>query len=858
MRQIRGPYVRMTTCQETKTASKGSTLEQHCRSLGSFDEKNCYKVSNDCLEALLCIEKELLYENVATRSVRLALISSNAVGNNLIPIISTCDQQNEKAIMCTTMRILANLTVPLECLLLLTNEDILSNPLSTARFKQVHRALLNVKNSFIANTTAMAQLVKIIRSSFGDHDNCTESDTNIQGSDEFMIANNCLVLMRNLLHVPDRSEFSIFLHDEEGAAYKNNLYAYENTRETTDTHIKTDTDSQPKENYIDLREEWQGVYRKLVWNFLAHGFDGALLSLMNNKRRHLFAPVIVQLITLLFKDQHVAKLQALLTTGNQSSDNSEDDIESDSSSSIQHSSSSSILSDSSSEREYHKTCDFFVSNSDSGCPHSGLNDSTASSTATHAPTLHLRQNTMTALESSSTEDVKVIQNRNISENQSIMITNNAKNREIAQLKSGDMRTESNDIAHTHFESSEGFTDQNVTEANEEKRNTRAEQTSGISNGSSEEEQQMRVLRKVIKPHQRSTCTCQASESDSSDDSKTVRRNYQRAQSVRKLKLQEFLPPFLKTKCSPSICMEAALTTAHALSAKPTNSNSKSPCNVVAPWDKKKVSGSKKFPLGLESYVPTDEDIGILLRDFVFKFLHNSFTNLASDLKEEVMVRSIPILDQSHFLWLLSYFIKLAVAIDLEYHHISHLLSPKMFGFLVYQGVILNEELEILSTKATDLKSMNHSKTNQALLLRKMHLVVSAVRELIYVVVNYSRKRNLAKCDRDSLKKLRYELGEMADLRQLLLLYIRSFVPTVHSKQFLVEVIITNHILLLLLEPIYLENKFDLPLHLKQFATTKIMEHYGKILQDFQTNSDFVNDCVFTLVCIIDDRSNLKI
>lgn len=62
---------------------------------------------------------------------------------------------------------------------------------------------------------------------------------------------------------------------------------------------------------------------------------------------------------------------------------------------------------------------------------------------------------------------------------------------------------------------------------------------------------------------------------------------------------------------------------------------------------------------------------------------------------------------------------------------------------------------------------------------------------------------------------------MYDVRQVFLLLIRNYNPTVHSKQYLVDIITTHHTLLHLLEKVSSdeENKhsFDLESHLKQLS-----------------------------------------
>ena len=207
--------------------------------------------------------------------------------------------------------------------------------------------------------------------------------------------------------------------------------------------------------------------------------------------------------------------------------------------------------------------------------------------------------------------------------------------------------------------------------------------------------------------------------------------------------------------------------------------------------------------------------------------------------------------------------RLSVSINLDYSHIKPLLTADMFAFLTFQGVEMNEQLELISQQrhmfsgtsdTSSTKSGNFgngpcvSWTNSTvnIIVRKMHLLVTTIRELVAALETYSC-RSISTDDMDHLRQLRRVLAQMTDMRQFFLLLIRSYSPLVQSKQFLLEVVITNHSLLLLLEPIYLDGDFDMSIHLKQFATPKIMEQFGKLLEDFKSNSEFINDVIFTMM-----------
>ena len=855
-----------------------SNIDDLVKGLGQIAE-NGYQLNDDYDKYLIEISKLLAHDD-EFRSSNLYLASIQALELHFLPILTTLsNHRSNKSHIQLVITILANMTLPLECC---SPGCLAINSIGSSM--KIQNALLQYKKAFLANHESTALLVKFVRMyAINFNENITSKDR--QKDLDTIIANNSLVLIRNLLHVPAEVELTQF-------------EPYKSQRSQCPFGCPCcDGDNNP-------REEWQSIYRKLVWNLLAQGIDDAILSVLNLKDHQVLNQGLVQLITLLFKDQPVLKMQHILQSGRILRESSDDDLESDSSSSLQRSSSSSILSGESSSPSSSQSLAQIESNENEKW-HSKTSDSGVSSeqrtsgddTSSSREASDVRNendpskdeklegkeitNVSNASEVSDAHVVNIDSNEVQSDlpkeniivqtatepsisgaNESKVSNSDASSSQPCSLDMAKQVTKQNALDTTVDVTATATTTSttnvatttttititttvdastaNVTGSNEascsdvvKRSNTREEQTSGISNGSSEEE--TRITRKVIKAHHRPVC--QRNESDSSEEynKKPQASNDTQCRKGR-LQTNGYLPNLLRSKCSPSVCLEAAIVTT-------TRSSSSIASPVIAPWEKKKIY--KSFPLDLDSFVPSNQDIGKLLKDFVYKFLHNSFAKLTLELSDQLIGRKIN-LDLSHFLWLISYFINLAVAIDLEYHHIESLLCPTIFGYLVYQGVTINEDLELLVlTKPMDCAT-SILREKRKMFLRKMHLIVSALRELFYAIIKYSQKCR-GKEERLALKNLRYTLAEMTDLRQLLLLYIRSFVPTIHSKQFLVEAIITHHIAMILLEPVYLEGRFDLPLHLRQFATMQVMDQYGKVLQDFKTNSDFVNDCVLTLI-----------
>lgn len=148
------------------------------------------------------------------------------------------------------------------------------------------------------------------------------------------------------------------------------------------------------------------------------------------------------------------------------------------------------------------------------------------------------------------------------------------------------------------------------------------------------------------------------------------------------------------------------------------------------------------------------------------------------------------IDTSHFFWLVTYFLKFAAQLELEMEHISPVLSYDIISYLTYEGVSLCEQLELADKQQRfDLNPC----------LRRMHLVVTAIREFLQSLETYNKVSHLSANDREHLKTLQCQIGATEDLRSLFVLLIRKFNAKLHSRQYLQDLIITNHILLLLLD-----------------------------------------------------------
>lgn len=245
--------------------------------------------------------------------------------------------------------------------------------------------------------------------------------------------------------------------------------------------------------------------------------------------------------------------------------------------------------------------------------------------------------------------------------------------------------------------------------------------------------------------------------------------------------------------------------------------------------------------GMVQHTPTDEDISNILKEFTVDFLLKGWSNLVKDLHEKLLTDLQLSIDTSHFFWLVTYFLKFAAQLELDMEHINSVLCFDIIGYLTFEGVNLCEQLELTSRQqGTDLKPY----------LRRIHLVVTAIREFLQALEVYKKSSHLSIEDKEQINMLETQIGCTEELRHLFVLLLRCYDPVMQSKQYLQDLVVTNHILLVLLDKVSTENnpkcQIDMNEHIQQFATVEIMHHYGVLLENFRDNGDIVNDCIFTM------------
>lgn len=76
-------------------------------------------------------------------------------------------------------------------------------------------------------------------------------------------------------------------------------------------------------------------------------------------------------------------------------------------------------------------------------------------------------------------------------------------------------------------------------------------------------------------------------------------------------------------------------------------------------------------------------------------------------------------------------------------------------------------------------------------------IVTAIKEFLQALETYKSGNHLSSKDKTQLKKLQIQITKTEDLRQLFVLLIRCFNSTIHNRKYLQDLIVTNHLFLLL-------------------------------------------------------------
>ncbi|XP_046460181.1 protein timeless-like isoform X2 [Daphnia pulex] len=243
----------------------------------------------------------------------------------------------------------------------------------------------------------------------------------------------------------------------------------------------------------------------------------------------------------------------------------------------------------------------------------------------------------------------------------------------------------------------------------------------------------------------------------------------------------------------------------------------------------------------------DDAVSKRLEIFVMDFMPKGYNTLVGTLHDQLLQHDLPI-DEAQFFWLITYFGGFAPLLKLDINHVKDVMNIEILSYLTW-GVI--HETEILDKNYFREVNLESS-------VRRLHRGVTAIRQFLQVLEMYSKgvcwtSQQVESDDSQGcetyIRQLHSFLPVMKDLHRAFLVLLRQYNPNVQNRQYLRDVIASNHLLLVTLEraagvPAYGGRSVDLKEHLKQFCTPTIVAKYAIALSDFRTNDIVVNHSIF--------------
>ncbi|XP_058822846.1 protein timeless isoform X2 [Topomyia yanbarensis] len=695
---------------------EGPQIQSTFGSLGSYID-GVYHINDNCQETLYEIILKLTVEDVYLRTFRRAIGFGQNVKNDTVPLLI---HARDSKIIDTNIRLLVNLTVPVECLLPV--ESVSTTEIGRLTVFELNKLLVTSKEVFadLKATKAVIDFMKWILETDGKltNNNCNS-------------INNCLLLLRNILHVPE------------------------------------------------------GNQNQIIWNLFTQSLDKLLLYLMSCPQRAYWAVTVAQLIALLFKDQHVGTLQKLLNIWLEttSSESCEDNESNTSPTKRWIEGSSSMLTSDSSD----------YGSAIMPTLNKNVKDAAKSTNCNEGANcyiIHSLDQETPLIDKSEFKTKSLCTNiiNQIHSVQSSSQIHHAHNSDSCIAST--IRTQSSSKCNPligskqpiEISSNQRFKNQNTMSLS--KNSDCGYGTQGISTSSSEED----------------TANCKP--------------------------VHQKPPPNQKQR------LNAANKQHHPMLIQ----------EIKEQRRKKLVKRNKSNIANMKELIhPTNDDISNLLKEFTVDFLVKGYSHLIQELHGLLLTDRQIQIDTSHFFWLLTYFLKFATQLELDLENISSVLSFDIISYLTYEGVMLCEQLE---------QQSGESPADTKPCLRRIHLVVTAIREFLQALDTYKQSTYLSMEENQQLRTLQHQISRSENLKCLFVLLLRCYNSELQSRQYLQDLIVTNHYLMLLLNDSNVSpgtRRGGFEDHLKEFATADIMHRYGLLLESFQSNGAFVNDCIFTMM-----------
>lgn len=174
------------------------TVSENCLGMNKFNYNHLFYCNFMVVTFLALLEdilRNLAMEDTTLRSFRRAIGFGQNIRKDLLPLlihVKDDTQTKSTKIIDTTIKILVNLTIPVEYLM--PTEMVSATDIGRHTIFELNQLLSSSKEAFAdgRSTKAITDHIKFIID--------TDSDLDIEQCDGI---NNCLLLLRNILHIPE-------------------------------------------------------------------------------------------------------------------------------------------------------------------------------------------------------------------------------------------------------------------------------------------------------------------------------------------------------------------------------------------------------------------------------------------------------------------------------------------------------------------------------------------------------------------------------------------------------------------------------------------------------------------------------
>ncbi|XP_050675927.1 protein timeless-like [Leptidea sinapis] len=175
---------------------RGPLIHSTFSSLGFSDSKG-YCINENCNDALECILHNILTEDRNLRTYRRAISFGQNIQKDLIPLLINTKEDKTVELL---IKILVNLTIPVECLLSIktaSNADVGRHTIF-----EINSLLASTKSAFKDDRTTKVVIEFLKKNAELDVELNVEQKSKLS-LEQCTNITNTLLLLRNILHIPE-------------------------------------------------------------------------------------------------------------------------------------------------------------------------------------------------------------------------------------------------------------------------------------------------------------------------------------------------------------------------------------------------------------------------------------------------------------------------------------------------------------------------------------------------------------------------------------------------------------------------------------------------------------------------------